>query len=206
VAKVRELFLSDKFPKFQLARFIIDKDDEGSQEPDVVDSIRETIPDVTALHELLMSDNMYGNMEVYDRWCRAMESGVLRGTYKKNNMPQRLEDSISPWHEAHFRLPTSISITPIHFTNFSFCHYLCRVEVWFILSRKNARHFLGKAHVEERASNFLQMYKHVRNDRAKNGANAWAVRRAQFNLDDALVTNIQITTHGGVNFDDIDSY
>ncbi len=103
MTKVRELFLSEKFPKFQLARFIIDKDDDGSQEPDVVDSIRETIPNVTALHKLLMSDKMYGNMEVYDRWCRAMESGVLRGTYKKNNTPQRLEDSISPWHEAHFR-------------------------------------------------------------------------------------------------------
>ena len=206
MAKVRELFLSDKYPKFQLARFIIDKDDEGSQEPDVVDNIRESIPDVTALHELLMSDKMYGNMEVYDRWCRAMESGVLRGTYKKNNTPQRLEDSISPWHEAHFRLPTSFSITPLNFKNFSFCHNLCSVEVWFILSRKNARHFLGKAHVEERASNFLRMYKHVRNDRAKNGANAWAVRRAQLNLDGAPVTNIQITTHGGVNFDDIDSY
>ena len=76
----------------------------------MVDSIRETTPTVQALHELLMSDKMYGNMEVYDRWCRAMESGVLRGTYKKNNTPQRLEDSISPWHEAHFRLATSISI------------------------------------------------------------------------------------------------
>ncbi len=50
------------------------------------------------------------------------------------------------------------------------------------------------------------MYKHVRNDRAANDANAWALRRAQLNLEGAPVTNIQATTHGGVNFDDIDSY
>ena len=67
MTKVRKLFLSGKYPKFQLARYIIDKDDDGSQEPDVVDSIRETIPNINALHELLMSDKMYGNMEVYDR-------------------------------------------------------------------------------------------------------------------------------------------
>jgi hypothetical protein len=50
------------------------------------------------------------------------------------------------------------------------------------------------------------MYKHVRNDRAANGANAWAVRRAQLNLDGAPVTNIHATIHDGVNFDDIDSF
>jgi hypothetical protein len=61
----------------------------------VVDGIRDTLPNVTTLHELLMSDKMYQNMQVYDRWCRAMESGVLRGTYKKTNTPQRLKDSIS---------------------------------------------------------------------------------------------------------------
>ena len=135
-----------------------------------------------------------------------MESGVLRGTYKKTNTPQRLKDSISLQHEAHFRFATSISIPTLNFTTFSFCDNLCSVEIWFILSRTNVRHFLSKAHVEKRASNFLQMYKHVRNDRAANGANAWAVRRAQFNLDGAPVTNIHATTHGGVNFDDIDSY
>jgi hypothetical protein len=60
--------------------------------------------------------------------------------------------------------------------------------------------------VEERASNFLQMYKHVRNDRAANGANAWAVRRAQIDIDGGPATNVHATSHGGVNFDDIDSF
>ena len=83
---------------------------------------------------------------------------------------------------------------------------MCSVEIWFILSRKNARHFLSQAYVEERASNYLQMYKHVRNDRAANGANAWDLKRAQLNLEGVPVTNIQATPHGGVNFDDIDSY
>ncbi len=106
MTKVRELFLSPKFPNYELARFVIEKDDNGGAEPDVTDAIRDNIPNITALHELLMSDKMYQNKEVYDRWCRAMESGVLRGTYKKKNTPQRLEEMFSPWHEAHFRFAT----------------------------------------------------------------------------------------------------
>jgi hypothetical protein len=78
VTKVRELFLSEKIPKYQLARFIIEKDDNGCQEPDVVDGMRETIRNVTALHELLMSDKMYRNMEVYDRW---QSNGKWRATW-----------------------------------------------------------------------------------------------------------------------------
>jgi hypothetical protein len=106
VTKVRELFLSPKFPNYELARFVIEKDDNGGAEPDVIDAIRDNIPNITTLHDLLMSDKMYQNKEVYDRWCRAMESGVIRGTYKKTNTPQRLEDMLSPWHEAHFRFAT----------------------------------------------------------------------------------------------------
>jgi hypothetical protein len=115
VMKVRDLYLSTKHPNYQLARFILDKEHSDRDEPEVVESLRDTIPTIAALRDLLFSDQLYENQELFDRWCRALESGVLRGTFKST--PQPIESSITAWHEAHFRfVPNTLYI----FTRFRY--------------------------------------------------------------------------------------
>ena len=101
ITKIRELFLSNRYPSIQLARYVLDKDALNGEAPEVVDSLRETIPTMASLQNLLFSDHMFQHQLLYDKWCKALESGVLRGT--NQTTPQPIECTISPWHEAHFR-------------------------------------------------------------------------------------------------------
>jgi len=81
-----------------------------------------------------------------------------------------------------------------------------RLEIWYILGTKDFRHRVNTKHVEQRALNFKRMYKLVRNDRETNSTAAWNVRRAQLNLDDADMRTSIAKSHGGINFDDLDSF
>ena len=101
ITKIRELFLSAKYPTVQLARNVLERESFGGEEPHVVESLRNTIPDIQSLQALLFSDRMYLNQQMFDKWCCAFESGVLRGTRRCS--PQPIEMTISVWHEAHFR-------------------------------------------------------------------------------------------------------
>ena len=65
--KVRDLYLSTKHQSYQLARFVLDKDRSANDEPEVVESLRDTIPTIEALQLLLFSDNMYKNQLLFDR-------------------------------------------------------------------------------------------------------------------------------------------
>ncbi len=62
--------------------------------PEVVECLRENLPNVESLQEILFSDFMYQNEVLYDKFCKAFESGVLRGT--SQSRPQPLESTISP--------------------------------------------------------------------------------------------------------------
>ena len=99
--KVRDLYLSTEHPNYQLARFVLDKESSTTDEPEVVEILRDTIPTIAELRRKLFSDNLYNNEILFNRWCMALESGSLRGTFKTT--PQPIESSITPWHEAHFR-------------------------------------------------------------------------------------------------------
>ncbi len=101
ITKIRDLFLSAKYPTVQLARNVLERESFGGEEPHVVESLRNTIPDIQSLQALLFSDRMYLNEQMFDKWCCAFESGVLRGTRRCS--PQPIEMTISVWHEAHFR-------------------------------------------------------------------------------------------------------
>jgi hypothetical protein len=50
------------------------------------------------------------------------------------------------------------------------------------------------------------MYKHVRTERATHAKSAWNVRRAQLSLQDSVVQDNTTVRHGGINFDDLDSF
>jgi hypothetical protein len=65
--KIRDLYLSTKYPNFQLARFVLDKDRSANNEPEVVESLRDTIPTIEALQLLLFSDTLYKNQLFFDR-------------------------------------------------------------------------------------------------------------------------------------------
>lgn len=58
----------------------------------------------------------------------------------------------------------------------------------------------------ERAANYKKMYKLVRTERTSNAADAWNLRRAQLNIDDRDVQDHTIEKHGGINFDDLESF
>ena len=58
----------------------------------------------------------------------------------------------------------------------------------------------------ERAANYKKMYKLVRTERTSNAADAWNLRRAQLNIDDSDVRDNNICRHGGINFDDLESF
>ncbi len=74
------------------------------------------------------------------------------------------------------------------------------------MGSKDFRHRINTKHVEQRALNYERMYKLVRQDRECNSTAAWNVRRAQLNLDDADMRANITETHGGINFDDLDSF
>jgi hypothetical protein len=69
ITKIRELFLSAKYPTVQLARFILEKEALGGEEPEVVETLRDTIPDIQSLQAFLFSDRMYHHQEIYNKWC-----------------------------------------------------------------------------------------------------------------------------------------
>ncbi len=50
------------------------------------------------------------------------------------------------------------------------------------------------------------MYQYVRKDRASNAINAWNIRREKLNIADDDVRDGTIVKHGGINFDELDSY
>ncbi len=58
----------------------------------------------------------------------------------------------------------------------------------------------------ERAANYKKMYKLVRTERTSNAADAWNLRRAQLNIDDRDVRDNNIGRHGGIDFDDLESF
>ena len=58
----------------------------------------------------------------------------------------------------------------------------------------------------ERAANYKKMYKLVRTERTSNAADAWNLRRAQLNIDDRDVLDNNIGRHGGIDFDDLESF
>jgi hypothetical protein len=47
--KVRDLYLSTKHPNYQLARFVLDKESSTTDEPEVVEILRDTIPTIAEL-------------------------------------------------------------------------------------------------------------------------------------------------------------
>jgi hypothetical protein len=206
ITKIRELFLSPKYPTVQLARNILERDSFGQEvtEPQVVESLRDTIPDTQSLQALLFSDRMYVDPQMFDKWCCAFESGVLRGT--RRCPPQPLEMTLSVWHEAHFRLAPSHSFHKLFFSLFVLFNTWYSLELWYILTT-NFRHRVSASHVADRAANYKKMFKCVRKERATNAANAWSVRRAQNNLPDVNDdANHYSEAGGGVNFDELDMF
>ena len=120
---MRELFVSARYPTYQLARYVLEREALNGEAPELVESLRDSLQNVESLQELLFSDHMYLNQQVYDKFCKAMESGVLRGTFQTR--PQPLEASVSPWHEAHFRLaPFFYFSSALFYDNRVLTHFL----------------------------------------------------------------------------------
>ena len=204
--KIRELYLSPKFPNYQLAHHILDKEMSTRDEPAVVECLRDAIPTIEALRHVLFSDQLYQNQQFFDRWCKALESGVLRGTYQTT--PQPIESSLTAWHEAHFRLvPFSLYIiSRLHNKALLFFALFYSLELWYTLSPTFSRHSSNPNHMAERAANYKRMYKYVRTERDSNANDAWNLRRAQLNIEDRDVRDHNIGKHGGINFDDLESF
>lgn len=99
--RLRQVFLSNGKPAFQLAGFILEEDAVWDQPPAVADHLKDYIESVDDLRTLLSSCEMYTNQPLHDLWCEALESGSFRGAPHKD--PQSIDKTISIAMEAHFR-------------------------------------------------------------------------------------------------------
>jgi len=127
--RLRQLFLSNSKPAFQIAGFILEEDAVWNQEPVVAGRLTDCIDSIEDLRTLLSSCEMYTNQPLHDLWCEALESGYFRGAPQKD--PQSIDNTISIAMEAHFRL-----------------------ELWYALSRRNFRHSMNPAKKEQVAENY----------------------------------------------------
>ncbi len=65
---------------------------------------------------------------------------------------------------------------------------------------------MNPAKKEQVAENYKKMYRNVRKDREDNAANAWKTRRTRLVNDGVQLNSNAAAKHGGVDFDDLDSF
>ena len=138
---------------------------DENENPEVSESLKDTVKDVAGLRNLIFSANMYTNPVLYHKFLSGLESGQIRGLKKRNPAP--MTDIITTAHEAHIRL-----------------------ELWLALSARNYRHTAGIPDNIDRKKKWLKMAAMVFEDRKNNGKDAHELRAKDLPVipddDDAL--------------------
>ena len=148
---LRTIFLSHRNPETQLvARIqpgeykVNDDDDVPLVTPDIQAS---GVKEVGDLRKLLISNELYTNQKVYNKWAEGMESGKLRST--KFVDPRTISKSITIAHEAHFRL-----------------------DLFLTLQKRGYRHGPGPLEAKSRKKMWNKLLRKVYEDRQNNEASA----------------------------------
>jgi hypothetical protein len=108
------------------------------------------------VRKVVLSANMYKIPALYDRWTEGFESGLIRGTRLRVNMPTPIPKLLTAAHEAHFRC-----------------------EVYLCLSRRGYNHPTGQEEACVRKKLWKKMCALVAADRKNNAAAAHTDRLAR---------------------------
>ena len=119
---------------------------------------------IAELCEVLLSDEMYLCQPLYNLISAGLESGKMKGITVEGPTPLPL--LITNSHEAHFRL-----------------------ELVLALGSQAYRHAYTAAAMSKRARQFEELAVAVKNDRSRNGAEAWRERYNLLNARNAAQQN-----------------
>jgi hypothetical protein len=147
---VRELFVCNDFPEFQLVQNVM-ASDEHNGPMQLVPALQECFKDVAQLRAYILGSKMYLQFPLYELWSKALESGKLRNQDERNATP--LPDMLTIAHEAHFRC----------------------IVAWTI-SRQSYRQGLGVKAANQRTAEFQATCEAVAKDREKHADGAWQTR------------------------------
>jgi hypothetical protein len=148
---LRELYVCNQFPEFQLVQNCLTAD-QKSGPMCLSPAMANEFDSVEELKIKLASDNMYTSQLLYDTFCKGIESGKLRECPVRRPTPLQAMCTIA--HEAHFRL-----------------------EVSECMSKQGFRWGLGPANVQVREAAFEGMCERVAADRANHADVAWDIRK-----------------------------
>ena len=90
----------------------------------MVECLRDAIPTIEELRNVLFSAHLYENQQLFDRWCKALESGVLRGTYQTTPPTYRIQYNrlargtfpVAPFYSLHhFTISLQTVLFPPYF-------------------------------------------------------------------------------------------
>ena len=174
---LRELFLYNPNPAFQLARNVMARDKHNgpmelsSNTADLFDSVAE-------LRACLLRDTMHANPEMYHLFCSALESGKMRGM--KARAPAPLERMLTIAFEAFFRL-----------------------ELGSALTSQGYRWPCGKDGPELRKRKFKEMMITVKLDRRENGGAAWKRRQKDIKESELGTKDVRTKATLEVEADDL---
>jgi|TARA_B110000971_G_scaffold204873_1_gene226784 hypothetical protein len=127
-------------------------------EPDILKDLPED-PDLSPterVRKAILSADMYTFPGLYDRWTEGFESGLIRGTRMRVNMPTPIPQLLTAAHEAHFRC-----------------------EVYLCLSRRGYSHPTGQEEAGVRKKLWKKMCALVASDRKNNAVAAHTDRLAR---------------------------
>jgi hypothetical protein len=158
IRNLRELYICNQFPEFQLVKNSLTGDQKNG--PLMLSpGMSVVFKDVEELMTRLASNNMYTSEALYDKFCRGIESGKLRDVPIRRPTPLQTMTTIA--HEAHFRW-----------------------EISECMTRQGFRWGLGPANVEQREKGFQEMCERVAEDRQNNADTAWTKRLQSLGPED----------------------
>jgi hypothetical protein len=174
---LRELFLCNQFPEFQLVKNCLNAD-KNAGPLTLSPSMALVFKDVTELMVRLASSKMYTCPTLYSTICRGIESGKLRQCPTRRPTP--LQSMCTIAHEAHFRC-----------------------EIVECMTMQGFRWGLGPANVEQRELGFEEQCERVAEDRENNADIAWEQRLAMLGpqINDEESSDDDPETKKGVTVD-----
>ena len=154
IRNLRELFLCNQFPDYQLVQNCLTADSKNGP-MQLSPLMAPHFEDVDELMNVIQSNHMYTCAPLYDTICRGFETGKLRGT--KNRKPTALHSLMTTAHEAHFRC-----------------------EIGGPMERQSFSWGLGPANNTLRENRFAEQLELTMEDRGDNASAAWEKRQKSY--------------------------
>jgi hypothetical protein len=155
----REVFVSNTYPEYQIAKNVIQAD-EHCGDMKLSPAMEPFFESIQDLQDCLMSSELYTCAPLYDILSSGFEDGKMRGMSRRGPTP--LPDLLTIAHEAHFRC-----------------------ELFAVLKRQSYRHGMSQEAGNKRAEVYKYQVALVEKDRRLHGVDAWATRQKNLGNVDA---------------------